>query len=505
LDQVNPACAWQPWQPTAADPWGRKWAAHLYRRAAFGASDAELLEAERLGPQGALDLLCQGRSDAAEVLETLLEAGRIAAESDSGGEQLRDWWLYCMLHGGHPLREKLTLFWHNHFATSLAKVQNSILMFRQNCLLRTHALGRFGPFLQAISRDEAMMIWLDSGSNVKGKPNENYARELMELFSLGVGHYNETDIREAARAFTGGRTNGDGFRFDARSHDSGLKTVLGQTGAWDGTDVVRIVLEQPATALFLVRKLYRYLVSEKAVPPDSLLEPLCDSFRKSDYDIAELVRTILSSRHFYSDHAFRQRVKGPVEFVLGAVQAVYRRYGAKEAAYRPLPQQVLVDRIGAMGQQLFAPPNVKGWDGGPSWLNTSTMLERDNFAEALSMGTLWACPSRPPAAAMAEAREALVQASGQPGQQNSAAGISGDPPPPLAFDSARLLAEEAVSRPEEIVRALLDLHLPGGVRSVVRSKLVSFIASGDPWGPALACRVREAVHAILSSVEYQLA
>ena len=162
--------------------------------------------------------------------------------------------------------------------------------------------------------------------------------------------------------------------------------------------MVRIVLEQPAAARFLVRKLYHFLVSEKAVPPDSLLEPLCESFRKSDYDIAGLVRTILASRHFYSDHAFRQRIKGPVEYVLGAVQAVYRRYGEDEADYRPLPQRVLVARLGAMGQHLFAPPNVKGWPGGPSWLNTSTVLERDNFAEALAMGTLWPSPTPEPAA-----------------------------------------------------------------------------------------------------------
>ena len=169
-----------------------------------------------------------------------------------------------MLQGGHPLREKMTLFWHNHFATSLAKVQDPALMFRQNGLLRQHALGRFGPFLQAMSKDPAMLVWLDSNTNVKGRPNENYARELMELFSLGVGHYTEQDIREAARAFTGWRTDGEGFAFDARLHDGGPKTVLGQTGAWDGGDVVRIVLEQPAAARFLVRKLYHFLVSEKA-------------------------------------------------------------------------------------------------------------------------------------------------------------------------------------------------------------------------------------------------
>ena len=269
---------------------------------------------------------------------------------DEGGEQLRGWWLYCMLQGGHPLREKMTLFWHNHFATSLAKVRDPTLMFGQNCLLRQHALGRFGPMLQAISRDPAMMIWLDSNSNVKGKPNENYARELMELFSLGVGHYTEKDVREAARAFTGWRTDGVGFTFDAGLHDGGLKTFLGKTGPWDGGDVVRIVLEQPAAARFLVRKLYHFLVSEKADPARLLLEPLCESFRKSDYDIAGLVRTILASRHFYSAHAFRQRIKGPVEYVLGAVQAVYRRYGEEDPEYRSLPQRLLVPWLDAMGQ-----------------------------------------------------------------------------------------------------------------------------------------------------------
>ncbi len=470
LDKIDPAAAWQPWRPSAADPWGRKWAAHLYRRAGFGASRADLLEAERLGLDGTLDLLLRGRSNAEELRETLTDVGRIAAGRDDSGEQLRSWWLYCMLHSGHPLREKLTLFWHNHFATSIAKVRNATLMFRQNCLLREHALGKFGPFLQAMSKDGAMLVWLDSNSNVKGKPNENYARELMELFSLGVGNYTETDIRQAARAFTGWHTDGVGFRFDPSAHDEGTKTVLGQTGDWDGGDVVRIVLEQPAAARFLVRKLYRFLISENPAP-DSLLEPLCVLFRKSGYDIAALVKTMLASRHFYSEHAFRQRIKNPVEYVLGAVLAVYRRYDEKEAEYRPLPQQVLVGRLASMGQVLFAPPNVKGWPGGRSWLNTSTVLERDNFAAAVAMGTLW----------------------------------SKEPEPPLAFDPARLLREEKVSSPDDIVRALLDLYVPGGIRTEARKKLTAFVAQGNPSGHALDGRVREAVHAILTMAEYQLA
>jgi uncharacterized protein (DUF1800 family) len=471
LTTIDPAQAWQPWRPSSSDPWGRKWAAHLWRRAAFGASRADLREAERLGHQVTLDLLLKGRPKAEELQETLNDVGRVAA--DEGAEALRGWWLYCLLHSLHPLREKLTLFWHNHFATSNAKVQNAPLMFRQNCLLREHALGKFGPFLQAISKDPAMLTWLDSNRNVKGKPNENYARELMELFSLGVGNYTERDIREAARAFTGWHTDRDGFQFDPRAHDDGSKTFLGQTGAWDGGDVVRIVLAQPAAARFLVRKFYHFLISEAAEPPAALLEPLCVSFRKSGYDIAGLVRTMLASRHFFSAHAFRQRVKSPVEYVLGAVQAVYLRAGEGEADYRPLPPQVLVGRLRAMGQDLFAPPNVKGWRGGRSWLNTATVLERANFADALALGTLW------------------TKAKGQA--------------PPRAFDPARLLHEEKVTQPTDVVRALLDLYVPGGFRLEARTKLVAFVAEGKPTGAALDRRVREAVHAILTTAEYQLA
>jgi hypothetical protein len=506
LEQIDPALAWQPWRPTSEDPWGRKWSAHLYRRAGFGAGREDLDEAERLGPEGTLDLLLRGRPEAQEIAETLMDVGRIAAASDEGGAQLRGWWLYGMLQGGHPLREKMTLFWHNHFATSLAKVLDPELMFRQNGLLREHALGRFGPMLQAISKDPAMLVWLDSNTNIKGRPNENYARELMELFSLGVGHYTEGDIREAARAFTGWRVDGAGFAFDARLHDGGPKTFLGQTGAWDGGDVVRIVLVQPAAARFLVRKLYRFLVSEKAEPPDSLLEPLCEGFRRSDYDIAGLLRTILASRHFYSSHAFRQRVKGPVEYVLGAVQSVYRRYAEGDADYRPLPQQVLVARIEAMGQSLFAPPNVKGWPGGTTWLNTSTMLERDNFAEALAMGTLWP-RSSPEAGARDEGTPSPVLARLVRKVTGSAAPTESpeEPAPPRAFDPARLPDEERASQPVAIVGALLDHYLPGGVRPEARARLVAFAAAGRPDGPALRRRVREIVHAILTMAEYQLA
>jgi uncharacterized protein (DUF1800 family) len=480
LDKLDPAEAWKPWEPDAADPWNRKWAAHLCRRAGFGANRDELARAEKRGLADTLDLLLTGEPGAADLVATLHDTGRVAAARDADGTQIRGWWLYCILHGGHPLREKLTLFWHNHFATSITKVRDANLMYRQNCLFREHALGKFEPLLQEVGRDPAMLVWLDSNSNVKGKPNENYAREVMELFSLGVGNYTEKDVREAARAFTGWHTSGSAFRFNSDLHDFDSKTVLGKTGEWDGGDVVKIILEQPAAAKFLVRKLYTHFVSE--VPPaEKLLEPLCDSFRKEKYDVAALMRTMLSSKLFFSQHAFRKRIKSPVEFALGAVRAVYRRFEESDAHYRTLPHQVLVKWLGLMGQALFAPPNVKGWPGGKVWLNTATVLERDNFAAALASGSLW-----------------------RPSAEQAGFAVSADLPPPRAFDPVRVLDEEKVTKPEDVVRVLLDSYVPGGVRAEARDKLVAFVAEGKPTRVPLARRAREAVHAILTMPEYQL-
>jgi uncharacterized protein (DUF1800 family) len=410
-----------------------------------------------------------------------------------------------MLHGGHPLREKLTLFWHNHFATSVAKVTSVPLMYKQNTLLRQHALGKFEPFLQAMSKDAAMLAWLDSNSNIKGRANENYARELMELFSLGVGNYTEKDIREAARAFTGWGTNGDDYEFNPYFHDNGIKTVLGQTGNFNGDDIVRIVLKRPVAARFLVRKLYRDFVSEQQVPPDSLIEPLADSFRKSDYDIAQLMRTMLSSRHFFSDYAFRQRIKSPVEYVLGSVRAVYPDHKKGDPNRGDLPPRLLVSRIDAMGQPLFAPPNVKGWRGGEAWLTTSTMLARQNFAQTVAMGTIWpqqfAMAPRSTAAARAEAAQAQQAKKPQPMPPTKPP----EKPPAEAFDPARVLQEEKVTKPEDVVRVLLDVYLPGGVSPSARAKLVAFVARGNPTGADLKRRAREAVQAILGMPESQLA
>jgi uncharacterized protein (DUF1800 family) len=501
LDQVDPARAWQPWEPDAKDPWDRKWAGHLYRRAAFGATFDELREAEKVGHQATLAKLLHGNDSLTSFFE--IEGAKVAKRYQTPQPfrpaqpfELPGWWLYCMLHTGNPLREKMTLFWHNHFATSIAKVGSGTLMFEQNKLMREHALGKFGEFLLAMSKDPAMLKWLDSNSNIKSHPNENYAREVMELFSLGVGHYTEKDIREAARAFTGWHMDGEKYEFNAQEHDFDSKSVLGRTGKLDGGDIVEVLLEQSACAEFLVGKLYAYFVSETQTPPKTLIEPLCEQLRRTDYDIGALVRTMLSSRHFFSAHAYRQRIKSPVEFVVGAVRA------ATDVKKGGVPQQALVSKLDAMGQSLFAPPNVKGWPGAQAWLNTSTILARENFGQALAMGTLWrnfGPRNNGFDPTLAEVEVAQPAAPGaRPAQPEEA-------PPPLTLDPASVLHKENPKTPEEAAGLLLDVYLPGGVGDKARSKLVAFLGQGKPEGKALDRRAREAVHAIVSMPEYQLA
>jgi hypothetical protein len=488
LDQLDPVQAWEPWQPGPANPWNLKWAGHLYRRAAFGAGLAELREAVRHGLPKTLDLLQGGQPGAAAREQTLGALGEQVAKEDDA-TNLRGWWMYLILNGPHPLREKLTLFWHNHFATSIAKVQRTGLMFRQNQLLRRHALGKFRPFLLDVSRDPAMLIWLDSNSNIRGKANENYARELMELFSLGVGHYTEKDVREAARAFTGWHTDGEQFEFNADFHDDGPKTLLGRTGTWDGGDVVRILLDRPEAARFVVRKLYRDFIGESASPPPRLLTPLADSFRKSDYDIAGLVRTMLHSRLFFSEHAYRQRIKSPMEFVVGTARALVKIDQAE------LPPTVLAAQVGAMGQPLFEPPTVKGWAGGRAWLNSATVLARNNFAETAAAGNYPAQVEAPaPGFAVVPPAEAPAAPKG---------GVPPEPPPHR--DPAVLVREDKAATPDQVVDVLVQALLHGDVPGKARARLVAFLKEGRPKGKDLDRRVREAAHALMTMPEYQLA
>ncbi len=281
-----------------------------------------------------------------------------------------------MIHTPRPLLERMTLFWHGHFATSIIKVGNPSAMQKQNALIRANALGDFKALLAGIGRDPAMLTYLDATSSRRGKPNENYAREVMELFSLGRGAYSESDIREAARALTGRFVTADRFSEQPAQHDDGEKTILGRTGKFKGDDLPAILLDQPACAEFLARKLFRHFVSEVDPPSDALIAPLAESFRSSDYEIKAVVRTILRSNLFHDPAIRRRRVKSPVEFTIGAIRSL--------GAVRPtVSADALGEACARMGQTLYAPPSVAGWEGGPSWISTTALIARTNFAIAL--------------------------------------------------------------------------------------------------------------------------
>ncbi|HEX3150704.1 MAG TPA: DUF1800 domain-containing protein [Gemmataceae bacterium] len=478
LDTLDPAVEWSARKPSDAQPWDARTASHLYRRGAFGPTRDDLKDALAQGMEATVDRLLSVPKEPRQRPPAVSGAppvNQMTGMPDATGQAavLRATWLQRLIDGVEPAREKLALFWHNHFATSIKKVNDGPLMEQQGELLFKHALGSFRQMLREISRDPAMLMWLDSNQNVKGKPNENYAREVMELFTLGVGNYTEKDVQEGARAFTGWHTNGKSFTFVKAQHDHGEKTFLGQKGDWDGDDVLRVLLDQPICATFIMRKLYRFLVNESVTPPDAFLAPLADAFRKSDYDITAPVRTILRSKHFYSAHALRQKVKWPVEYAVGMVRMI----GVGVTGRITVNPYSLLGVLELMGQQLYAPPNVKGWEAGRAWLNTATVLARHNFAHSLVNG-------------MGDLNEYAKRFN----LQTFFPAVN-----PLAF-----VLRLGIKEPAKIVDFYSELLLPGEVRPEVRTKLIAHIGDIDPETEGFAQRCRDALFVLLTLPEYQL-
>jgi uncharacterized protein (DUF1800 family) len=288
------------------------------------------------------------------------------------------WWLVRMRYTSRPLIETMTLFWHGHFATGISKVgaRNLPLMRLQNDLFRTQGLGNFRDLLLAISKDPAMLIWLDGQLNQKNAPNENYGRELMELFTLGVGNYTEDDVKAAARAFTGWTLNKDRqFVFAAKDHDDGQKTFLGQTGDFGGEHIVDLLSAHPATAARLATKLARFFVSDS--PDAGLVKQLAQAYLSSNFDIRAVLRALFKSDAFSSGASYHAVIKSPAEIVVGTLRSL----------------DITTDGTGlpaimaALGQQLFNPPDVSGWAGGGAWISTQTMLARDNMANTIATAT----------------------------------------------------------------------------------------------------------------------
>ena len=280
------------------------------------------------------------------------------------------WWAERMLDTHRPLEEKLALFWHGHFATAQNKVRDYRKMLGQIDLFESYGAGNFGDLLVAVAKDPAMLYYLDAGVNVKGAANENFAREVMELFTMGVGNYTEEDVREAARAFTGWNFENLDFVVNTAQHDGGSKTFLGRTGNFDGVDVLRIILEQPVTAEYIAAKIYRYLVRED--PSPALITQLGTLLRDSDYELRPLLTTVFLSRDFYSQASYGAHIKGPVEHVV----AMLKQLGAEDVPGIPDFNETTI----ALGQHLLNPPSVAGWAQGKSWITPASLQERGNVA-----------------------------------------------------------------------------------------------------------------------------
>lgn len=375
LNSIRPELAWEPFTPTRRQRWDVAKAAHLYRRAAFGATWDVIEAAVASTPTVVVEQLVRGLEGLTRFENDVERLTPGTLESNDRRE-LQGLWMYRLLNSPHPLQEKLTLFWHNHFATSHAKVTSGRLMHRQNETLRRYSLGSFAGLLREMTFDPAMLIWLDSNTNRKGAANENYAREVFELFSLSPGNYTENDIKEAARALTGWSTKDEQPYFNPAEHDTGEKTIFGQRGAFAAGDVVRLALGQPACARFIVRKLFREFINDSATPPDALIEPLAAEYRLRDYDTGWLVQRMLSSWLFFSDAAIHQRIKSPIEFVVGTIRSLGGTVSPLQAA----------DSCAQLGQSLYFPPNVKGWDGGREWISSTTLLLRQNIAFEITKG-----------------------------------------------------------------------------------------------------------------------
>src|SRR6266705_5384587 len=388
--------------PLSPQQWNYETAAHLLNRAGFGGTPAEIEAAYGKGLGATVHDLVDPSDDFANVpppawayprkigkIRMEMRSKKISPKErkerkrefhDMEGENildLRRWWLERMLTSPTPLLEKMTLFWHGHFATSVQKVRDAYWMWLQNDTLRRNALGNFATLVRKISRDPAMMIYLDLHQSRKEHPNENWARELMELFPVGIDNYSEQDVREAARAFTGYRVDmtTQQFRFTPMQQDHGPKNFMCRTGALNGDDIIDILVNKPVCAQFIGRKLWLFFVEYE--PSPQIVDAIASSIRAHNYEMRPVLREIFSSAEFYSDRVMRTQIKSPIQYLIQTSKLLEMQLPSPIVAQNAMRQ---------MDQILFAPPNVKGWDGGKAWISTSTLLFRYNFASYLING-----------------------------------------------------------------------------------------------------------------------
>lgn len=495
--------------PIDQSQWDERSAAHLLDRAGFGGTPARIAELASLSPSDAVDRLVnfhqvrqderlsdfvvqpylppppqEGQTKYERNLQVFF--GRIAYDN-AQIEAARNWWLERMLLSRRPLEEKMTLFWHGHLTTSGAGTYMSGALVGQNQLFRRHAAGNVGELILAVSKDPAMLRYLNNNANVKGRPNENYARELMELFTLGEGNYSETDIKEAARALTGWTFTSDGaFLFRKNQHDAGEKQFLGESGSFDGTDIIQIIVDQPQHARFICTELYKYFVHDS--PSREEIRAMVWTYRISGNRVRPVLRQLFLSQSFYSDRAVATRIKSPVEYLV----STWKSLGLESIPQR----QRLSTDLAEMGQVLFYPPTVEGWEGGRAWITSSTLLARYNLAGRLLLGAE-VDPARP--ALMLP--PALTWMPIKPSLAAERVDVS-----PTAW-----IVSANVGSVEEAVGYLEQRFLRVPLSADKRAEVVAFLRARD-WNPEAVASdqersdndLRRAIHLILCTPEYQL-
>lgn len=516
--------------PLPAEQFTREYAAHLLRRAGFGGTPAEIDALFQRGLVGAVDFLVdyenvpdelpafepelkfpqnvetrframeqgldsvRGKGKPGEDADTeaMREARRALEQGvrrDEGQQlqRLRTWWLERMVLTQRPLEEKMTLFWHGHFCSGQRDVKASYHMFLQHELLRWHAVGNFGAFVKAIARDPAMLEYLDCRVNRAEHPNENFARELMELFTLGVGNYTEEDIKEAARAFTGWTFEGNTFLIRPSWHDWGKKTVLGKTGRLNGDDVIDHLLTQEVCARYIVRKIFRFFAHGD--PSPEVINGLAHTLRASNYELKPLLRQLFQSREFYSERAVSQQVKSPIVLVASLLRTMAVTEFPKRGA------QAMLAAAGGLGQILFEPPNVKGWPDGKDWITTSTLLGRYNLAAALVSS-----PQE-----LSDLAQSLAKKRGKQGDDDTAMMEDESSQPARKKQKGRALfdvqrAVRGLKTPEEIVDRLCARFLAVKPSAELRDRLVAYLKEGSVDQE----RLHGLLMLIVSTPEFQL-
>ena len=494
------------------EQWTRGDAAHLLRRAAFGGSAQENDEFYRLGLEAAVERLVeyedipyhpsppmvdgmlyhpptnQQKRGLSPLERRELDAKERRAQRASF-EEVRLWWLERMVESPRPLEEVMTLFWHGHFTSGMREVRNALYMAEQNFLLRKHATGNFGQLVLDISRDRAMLSYLDGNRNFKEHPNENYARELMELFTLGEGNYTEQDIQEAARAFTGWNFNEEGFVFRGRQHDWGHKVFMGQRGKWNGDDIVKLILKQRECSEYLATKLCTYFV--RPDPDKRLVRAVARDIRRHKYEIKPVLKDLFMSEAFYHPDARGSIVKPPAVLLVGAARHLNTTISDLPAA---------VSALNSMGQELFQPPNVKGWDGGEKWINTARLFQRYNVVGGLIHGTQ---PPRQRFAQLASGGGSMAAMRGMSGEGVSRMRAGGQP----EFDPLPIARRWQLDTPAKTVSYFCHLLLAVELDENKYAKLVAFMSAGDEYNldsRETAKRMRELIQLIMCSPEFQV-